>query len=81
MPIPTLSADKAYASNEEPYRINRYAYPPDTDIAVQLQTVMSVSLSALSFCAVFLISLTQLRRRSKRIALTRAIGASNRPDG
>ncbi|MFY9130982.1 MAG: ABC transporter permease [Saccharofermentanales bacterium] len=76
MPIPTLSADKAYASNEEPYRINRYAYPPDTDIAVQLQTVMSVSLSAVSFCAVFLISLTQLRRRSKRIALTRAIGAS-----
>jgi ABC-type antimicrobial peptide transport system permease subunit len=76
MPIPTLSADKAYETNEEPYRINRFAYPPDTDVAVQLQTVMSLSLSAVSFCAVFLISLTQLRRRSKRVALMRAIGAS-----
>ena len=43
MPIPTLSADKAYETNEEPYRINRFAYPPDTDVAVQLQTVMSLS--------------------------------------
>lgn len=66
------------SQSELPFRMNTFAYPPDVGSAQRmLRTMMTAGLFLITFCAVFLIYLTQIRRRTRRIALMKAIGAHN----
>lgn len=67
-----------YDNNNVHLRINSLAYPEDV---VDTQTTLTVTVVGIIFvttaCAVFQVFLTQIKRRTRKIALLKAVGATN----
>lgn len=67
-----------YDNTNTHLRINSLAYPEDVE---DTQTTLTVTVVGIIFvttaCAVFQIFLTQIKRRTRKIALLKAVGATN----
>ncbi|MDO4568286.1 MAG: ABC transporter permease [Clostridia bacterium] len=67
-----------YVENTLPLRINRLAYPDgsaDAKAAMMLSVIGVIF--ATTVCSVFQIFLTQVKRRSRKLALMKSVGADN----
>lgn len=74
LPLAALSPEEARSTPSLPLQMNRYTYPEEEDAGGALQRLMPALLSVLTLAAVLQIFLTQLRRRSRRLALMKALG-------
>ncbi len=80
LPPPSAAAvtlEEVDKDNTSPLRVNTYAYPPSASAGNTLKYVVSGIIVVTTACAVFQIYLTQLKRRTRRLALLKAIGATN----
>ena len=76
-PLPD-EANTPYVDNSLPIRLNRYAYPENlTDSKAAMMTAIIAVIFATTVCAVFQIYLTQIKRRTRKLALMKAVGATN----
>ncbi|MEG1559556.1 MAG: FtsX-like permease family protein [Clostridia bacterium] len=60
-----------------PYRINSYSYPNIADTKGTLSMTVIAIVFVTTACAVFQIFITQIKRRTRKIALLKAVGATN----
>lgn len=74
LPLPELSPEEARSTPGLPLQMNRFTYPDEEDAGGALQRLMPALLSVLTLAAVLQIFLTQMRRRSRRLALMKALG-------
>jgi len=77
---PALSGETpaAYPAGDSPYRVNSFTYPFDQGTAyATLRLFMMIGLFVITQFAVFHIFFAQMKRRIRRIALMKAIGAEN----
>lgn len=74
----TIPLDQLASSSDATFRINSYTYPQGAGVAGStMQQMITVLLLLITVCAVLQIFLSQIKRRSRRIALMKAIGADN----
>lgn len=59
-------------------RVNTYSYPPAVSRERTLVLIVTGIIIVTTACAVFQIYLTQMKRRTRRLALLKSIGATNR---
>lgn len=76
IPLQPVTPDNAREMTSLPLQSNTYAYPLEDDAGGTLQRLLPGLMSLLTFIAVLQIFLTQLRRRAKRLALLKALGAT-----
>jgi len=74
LPLEALSPEEARSTPGLPLQMNRFTYPEEEDAGGALQRLMPALLSVLTLAAVLQIFLTQMRRRSRRLALMKALG-------
>lgn len=74
LPLEALSPEEARTTPSLPLQVNSFTYPDEEDAGGALQRLMPALLSVLTLAAVLQIFLTQLRRRSRRLALMKALG-------
>ncbi len=73
-----VSADSARETGSLALRINSFAYPMEaSEVSGAMQGIMEGALSLITLAAVLQVFLTQIRRRARRIALMKALGADN----
>lgn len=74
LPLSELTAENALNQPDLPLQMNRFTYPLEEDAGSALQRLMPALLSVITLAAVLQIFLTQLRRRSRRLALMKGLG-------
>lgn len=76
IPLEPVTPDNAREMSSLPLQANTLVYPPEDDAGGTLQRLLPGLMSLLTFTAVLQIFLAQLRRRAKRLALLKALGAT-----
>lgn len=73
-----ITVENARADGDLPLRINSFSYPAEaSEVTGSMQGIMEGALSLITLAAVLQVFLTQIRRRARRIALMKALGADN----
>lgn len=73
-----VPAEETAGRRMRAFRRNTYAYPQaEEDVERTLAVLIIVVIFVVAFCAVLQIFLTQMRQRTRRIALMKAVGMTN----